>query len=218
MDRVKFVCKWCGEEVYAEESVCHEGVVCPKCDSFNRVTEPGETCSPPAGAPVTPAAATVQPTTEPPVVQATATETVASPDSRNARTTKQCPYCAEEILVAAVKCKHCGEWLTAQRSTTPDLPAPTDLRSSASRETKKRQQFEVKYKWLALVCGWCAAQLGSRFGINWIVNILIFTVGAMVGYFTGDGIDALRIPRGGKIALACIIGAVVFVLTAIIPN
>lgn len=25
--------------------------------------------------------------------------------------TKQCPYCGEEILVVAKKCKHCGEFL-----------------------------------------------------------------------------------------------------------
>ena len=24
---------------------------------------------------------------------------------------KQCPYCGEEILTTAKKCKHCGEWL-----------------------------------------------------------------------------------------------------------
>lgn len=26
--------------------------------------------------------------------------------------TKKCPFCAEEIDVNAVKCKHCGEFLT----------------------------------------------------------------------------------------------------------
>ena len=25
--------------------------------------------------------------------------------------TKRCPYCGEEILSVAKKCKHCGEWL-----------------------------------------------------------------------------------------------------------
>lgn len=27
---------------------------------------------------------------------------------------KNCPYCGEEIMATAKKCKHCGEWLTEQ--------------------------------------------------------------------------------------------------------
>jgi hypothetical protein len=42
--------------------------------------------------------------------------------------TKRCPYCAEEILAAAKKCKHCGEFLdgreTPKGSVTPPLTAP----------------------------------------------------------------------------------------------
>ena len=30
--------------------------------------------------------------------------------------TKRCPYCGEEILAIAKKCKHCGEWLEAKES------------------------------------------------------------------------------------------------------
>jgi len=29
--------------------------------------------------------------------------------------TKQCPYCGEEILTTAQKCKHCGEWLAEKQ-------------------------------------------------------------------------------------------------------
>lgn len=32
-------------------------------------------------------------------------------NQENQPLTKKCPFCAEEIRVDAVKCKHCGEWL-----------------------------------------------------------------------------------------------------------
>lgn len=40
----------------------------------------------------------------------------------NEETLKKCPYCAEDIKVEAIKCKHCGSTLTDN-----EKPLKTDL-------------------------------------------------------------------------------------------
>lgn len=43
------------------------------------------------------------------------------------RESKVCPYCRENIPIAAVKCRYCAEWLHG----TPGVPAPEQKKSSA---------------------------------------------------------------------------------------
>ncbi len=42
------------------------------------------------------------------------------------RETKRCPYCGEEILAVAKKCKHCGEWLE-EKKEEPKKQVPCEV-------------------------------------------------------------------------------------------
>ncbi len=57
---------------------------------------------------------------------------------------RTCPYCGEEIMATAKKCKHCGEWLDEEmRPTTTSHPInEINTADSESQATKKGISFK----------------------------------------------------------------------------
>lgn len=89
--------------------------------------------------------------------------------------TRSCPYCAEEIRTAAIKCKHCGEFLdpgvaTPSRAGSP--PTPSALSNESVRvdpsPTSPRFHMQPITLFLVIVIGVFVAIIGYRVFETWL--------------------------------------------------
>ena len=53
---------------------------------------------------------------------------------------KTCPYCFSEIVEQALKCKHCGEWVTDKPASSTSKPTSAEFKTTISSKSNSGHQ------------------------------------------------------------------------------
>ncbi|MBR6444887.1 MAG: hypothetical protein IKS94_00400 [Prevotella sp.] len=107
--------------------------------------------------------------------------------------TKNCPYCGEEILATAKKCKHCSEWLEQNDGSIDNANLQKTFRSAHEEATWNEENSGA----LPVQIGIIAIALGFVFKSWWVG----------LGVFVGLGV-LLMIPYVGT--LVCLLLSIMY--------
>ena len=62
-------------------------------------------------------------------------------DNTPTPSTRQCPYCGEDIQPGAIKCRHCNEWLVS--NPPPTIKSPEEQAKEQEKQQEKKQEKKV---------------------------------------------------------------------------
>lgn len=109
--------------------------------------------------------------------------------AKPAKQMRECPYCGEEILAKAKKCKHCGEFLDKSlKPTTPQLqqqlPSNQPVKHVTVEQTSKKYKLGGCLFALMMMVGLVIALVGmnTKSGVTLVVGALMGLIG-IIGYF-----------------------------------
>lgn len=114
--------------------------------------------------------------------------------------TKNCPYCGEEILAGAKKCKHCGEWLEEEvKPATPIVVTPPSPSVNVSPSPTEQNVSQPVYVQTTVMqqsnglgtAGFVLALIAAL--LSWLpgVNIITWLLGAFFSF-----LGLFKSPRG----------------------